>query len=124
MANSFREKAEKKRASAGNPALMFITQPQEKAQKAEEPAKKSRTQQETRGHSPQAKKAAQKASKATPQIRSAQAPRAAQGTEAKSRRLQLLIQPSLYEEVKARADEEGTSVNDQISSLLRLALGM
>lgn len=114
MSKSFREKAEEKRASAGNPALMFISQPQEQAQKAEEPAKKK----ETRGHSPQAKKAAQKASKAMP------APRAAQGAEAKSRRLQLLIQPSLYEEVKARAEAEGTSVNDQISTLLRLALDM
>lgn len=120
MANSFRDKAEKMRATAGSPALMFISQPQEQAQKAEEPAGKK----ETRGHSPQAKKAAQKASKTTPQIRSAQAPRAAQGAEAKSRRLQLLIQPSLYEAVKARAAEEGTSVNDQISSLLRDALGI
>lgn len=120
MANSFKDKAEKKRAAAGSPALMFISQPQEQAQKAEEPAGKK----ETRGHSTQAKKAAQKASKAMPQIRSAQAPRAAQGAEAKSRRLQLLIQPSLYEEVKARAEAEGTSVNDQISTLLRLALDM
>ena len=114
MSKSFREKAEEKRTSAGNPALMFISQPQEQAKKAEEPAKRK----ETRSHSPQAKKAAKKASKTT------QAPRAAQGAEAKSRRLQLLIQPSLYEAVKARADEEGTSVNDQISSLLREALGI
>ena len=114
MANSFKDKAEKKRAAAGSPALMFISQPQKQAQKAEEPAGKK----ETRSRSPQAKKAAQKASKAT------QAPRAAQGAEAKSRRLQLLIQPSLYEEVKARAEAEGTSVNDQISTLLRLALDM
>ena len=111
MSKSFREKAEEKRTSAGNPALMFISQPQEQAKKAEEPAKRK----ETRSHSLQAKKAAQKAK---------QAPRAAQGAEAKSRRLQLLIQPSLYEAVKARAAEEGTSVNDQISSLLREALGV
>ena len=114
MSKSFREKAEAKRTSAGNPALMFISQPQEQAQKAEEPAKRK----QTKDLSLQAKKAAQKASKAT------QAPRAAQGAEAKSRRLQLLIQPSLYEEVKARAEAEGTSVNDQISSLLREALGI
>ena len=38
--------------------------------------------------------------------------------EAKSRRLQLLIQPSLYEKIKDKANETGTSVNDTIHSIL------
>lgn len=38
--------------------------------------------------------------------------------EAKSKRLQLLIQPSLYNRVKQRADENGTSVNDTIHNIL------
>ena len=38
--------------------------------------------------------------------------------ETRSRRLQLLIQPSLYESVKARADEESASVNDVIHYIL------
>ena len=38
--------------------------------------------------------------------------------EKKSRRLQLLIQPSLFGKVKARADREGKSVNELIHSIL------
>lgn len=38
--------------------------------------------------------------------------------EKKTRRLQLVLQPSLYEKVKARAEENGTSVNDYIHSIL------
>lgn len=38
--------------------------------------------------------------------------------EKKSRRLQLLMQPSLYKLLKERALEEGTSVNNLIHELL------
>lgn len=38
--------------------------------------------------------------------------------EKKTRRLQLVLQPSLYEKVKARADQSGTSVNEYIHSIL------
>lgn len=38
--------------------------------------------------------------------------------EKKSKRLQLLIQPSLYGKIKARADREGRSVNELIHSIL------
>lgn len=38
--------------------------------------------------------------------------------EKKSKRLQLLIQPSLFGKVKARADREGKSVNELIHSIL------
>jgi hypothetical protein len=38
--------------------------------------------------------------------------------EKKSKRLQLLIQPSLYNKIKARADREGKSVNELIHSIL------
>lgn len=38
--------------------------------------------------------------------------------EKKSRRLQLLIKPSLYEKVKERATEAGTSINDYINTTL------
>lgn len=48
-------------------------------------------------------------------------PRAHRG-ETKSRRLQVLIQPSLHERVKERALSEGRSVNDMISVLLASAL--
>ena len=38
--------------------------------------------------------------------------------ETRSKRLQLLIQPSLYARVKARAEQEGLSVNELIHSIL------
>ena len=38
--------------------------------------------------------------------------------EKKSRRLQLLLQPSIYDAVKRRAEGEGVSVNDLINTIL------
>ena len=105
MANSFRDKAEKKRASANNPAMMFISQP--------EAAPEAEVQPERIRKAPK--------SKASP-LQAAQPMRAPQGREAKTRRLQLLLTPSLYEAVKERADAEGLSVNETISELLQTAL--
>ena len=42
-----------------------------------------------------------------------------QYVEVKSRRVQLLIQPSLYEAVKAKASSLGISTNEAISEALR-----
>ena len=42
--------------------------------------------------------------------------------ETKSKRLQLLIQPSLHEKLKRKAQTEGTSVNDLVNSILQDAL--
>ena len=42
--------------------------------------------------------------------------------ENKSKRLQLLIQPSTHEKLKNRAKAEGTSVNDLVNSILIEAL--
>jgi predicted HicB family RNase H-like nuclease len=42
--------------------------------------------------------------------------------ETKSKRLQLLIQPSLHEKLKARATADGTSVNDIVNTILQDAL--
>ena len=41
--------------------------------------------------------------------------------ETKSKRLQLLLQPSLYEKIKARANQEGRSVNELVHSILEEA---
>lgn len=41
--------------------------------------------------------------------------------EKKTRRLQLLIKPSLYNAVKAKADAEGQSVNECINAILEAA---
>lgn len=42
--------------------------------------------------------------------------------ETKSKRLQLLIQPSLHEKLKRKAQADGTSVNDLVNSILQDAL--
>jgi len=42
--------------------------------------------------------------------------------ETKSRRLQLLVQPSLHQKLKARATAEGKSVNELVHSILEHAL--
>lgn len=41
--------------------------------------------------------------------------------EKRSKRLQLLLQPSLYEKIKMRADRKGCSVNDLIHNILENA---
>ena len=41
--------------------------------------------------------------------------------EKKTRRLQLLLKPSVYDRVKELADREGVSVNEYISSVLETA---
>ena len=38
--------------------------------------------------------------------------------ETKSRRLQLLVQPSLYERIKGRAEAQGLSVNELVHTIL------
>lgn len=42
--------------------------------------------------------------------------------ETKSRRVQLLMQPGLYEKVRARASGEGKSFNDYVHALLEKAM--
>ena len=75
-----------------NPAMQFIT-PQEEPEKATEtPAK---TTDAPEGY------------KVNPLY-----------IETKSRRLQLLVQPSLYERIKEKADAQGQSVNELIHTIL------
>ena len=117
MSKSFRDKAEEKRASAANPAMMFISQP-------EEPPKATRNPETGRNRlKVSSARMVETPEQETP-LRDTllQAKRAPQGREAKTRRLQLLLTPSLYEAVKERADSEGLSVNETISELLQTAL--
>ena len=114
MSKSFTDKMKSK--AAENPALMFISQPEPQA-------------------APETKRATRKTTrKAEDSSLQAPADRAITGAatsgrpvpprkEYKSRRLQLLIQPSLYEEIRDRAEAEGLSVNEEIHNLLRQALG-
>lgn len=64
----------------------------------------------------------EKTEQETPHIKTSDAPKGYKANplfvETKSRRLQLLVQPSLYEAVKARAKAEGQSVNELVHSIL------
>ena len=42
--------------------------------------------------------------------------------EARSRRMQCLVQPSIYGKVEAKAKQKGVSVNDFVHSLLEAAV--
>ena len=90
-----------KKTFTGNPAMQFIT-PQEPAEE-EAPI---------RAREPKPKAASKKdlppeGYKLNPKY-----------VEVKSRRLQLVMQPSLYEKVKARAKAGGLSVNEYIHEIL------
>jgi len=110
MAKSFKDKIEQK--AAVNPTMQFISQP-ETATTAPQTMEESRP-----------KKRASTATKATTQPRKTPSAHRAQpqyGEEIKSRRLQLLLTPSLYEDVKEKAAEEQMSVNELINTILENA---
>lgn len=85
-----------KKSFKGNPALQFITTAEPEPQPADQP-------------------------EPTPRI--AEKPPAGykldpRFVEVKSRRLQLVLQPSLYERVKAKAAATGISVNEYVHQVL------
>lgn len=122
MPKSFADKMKDRAAS--NPALMFISHTDSEPE-AEAPAasptpdtgRRTPTMSESAAHK---RIREQEASPLQAQDRVYTAP---QRREYKSRRLQLLIQPSLYDAIKDRAEAEGLSVNEEIHELLRQALG-
>lgn len=101
-----------------NPALAFISA-QESEGKAEG---KKRLQVETR---PLYQREEAEASSAA-HVKTTDAPEGFKANplfvETKSRRLQLLVQPSLYDAIKARATAEGQSVNELVHSILEAAI--
>ena len=101
-----------------NPALAFIS-----AQEPESGAEdKKRLQIETR---PLYQRKEAEASSAA-HVKTTDAPEGFKANplfvETKSRRMQLLVQPSLYEAIKARATAEGQSVNELVHSILEAAI--
>lgn len=88
-----------KKTFKDNPALQFITTPEE------EPAEEVTTSKAT-----SKKKEAPEGYKVNPEF-----------IEVKSRRVQLVLQPSLYDRVKARAKASGVSVNEYVHSVLEEA---
>ncbi|MBQ7102827.1 MAG: hypothetical protein IJN89_02080 [Anaerotignum sp.] len=101
-----------KKTFMGNPAMQFITNPEEQTQPVKEEAVKLPDE-----------AAAPEAAEVPDQVTAPQ--KAPEGyklnplyIEKKSRRLQLLMQPSLYAKVKENADAAGLSVNDYIHQAL------
>lgn len=95
---------------AANPTMQFISTPEAAPEPQKEPqtAEKRRPERKTSSASGTPQRAPQ-ARRAQPQY----------NEEAKTRRLQLLLQPSLYDELKAKADQERISVNEMISIILK-----
>lgn len=85
-----------KKTFKNNPALQFISTPEE------EPAEEVTTIKDT-----SKKKEAPEGYKVNPEF-----------IEVKSRRVQLVLQPSLYDRVKARAKANGVSVNEYVHNIL------
>lgn len=90
----------KKSFISGNPALQFISDPAEVPAAPEETTEKTAPQISTNEQPPEGYKM-------NPLY-----------IEKKTKRLQLLMQPSLFEKIKEAADENGTSVNDLIHKTL------
>lgn len=121
MSKSFSEKMKQK--AAENPAMMFISQPDAEPIPEETPEVSVNPETGRKRLKVSSARMVETPEPETP-LRDTplQAYRAPQRGEAKTRRLQLLLQPSLYEAVKARAEAEGISVNEEIGELLRSAL--
>jgi len=96
MKKTFTDKIQQK---AVNPTLQFISEAASEPQKVEAPKRTPSTS-------------------GTPQ-RAPQARRALSDEETKSRRLQLLLTPSLYDQLRDKAAEERMSVNEMINVILR-----
>lgn len=102
--------AAKKSFVAGNPALQFISEPIEETKKPEqkEPVKERILQEEPKAAALiQTADTAPEGYKVNPLY-----------IEKKTRRLQMLMQPSLHAKVKEAAAEAGLSVNDYIHRVL------
>ena len=109
--------AKKTFTDAVNPALQFITPPTEAPAAPSKPPRAKR----------QPGKSSTNNTNKAPRVKTTDAPDGYKANpafvETKSRRLQLLMQPSLHDRIKARAAAEGLSVNEYIHKALEEALG-
>lgn len=103
-------------ATQQNPALAFIS--------AQEPLTAGAEEQD-KATNEQAEKAIEKPETASA-VKTTDAPAGYKANplfvETKSRRMQLLVQPSLYEAIKAKAAADGQSVNECVHSILEAAI--
>lgn len=124
MAKSFKDKMQQK---AVNPTLQFISQPEPEEEQPHRLEIETRPlyQRPEEPQTAEESKRKRKASATSSTPRKAPPARRAQpqyDEETKSRRLQLLLTPSLYEAVKDKAAEERLSVNEYINSILKDAI--
>lgn len=102
----------KKSFKRSEPALAFISGASE--EKATPRPPKAKSTPKTAPKSPKAKPSTKDRERAPEGYKLAP-----QYIETKSKRVQLLIQPSLYEAVKAKASSLGISINEAISEALK-----
>lgn len=118
--------AKKTFVDAINPAMQFITptDAEDAAPAAEVQTPKAKSAAAPSGKKPRGKA---KPSGSTNKVKTTDAPEGYKANpafvETKSRRLQLLMQPSLHDRIKARAAAEGLSVNEFVHKTLENALG-
>ena len=87
-----------------NPAMQFISVPQQPQEEEKRPAKPAPAKPERAQEAPDGYRV-------NPMY-----------IEKKTRRLQLLLKPSVYEAIRERAEAEGVSVNEMIGSILETAV--
>lgn len=107
-----------KKSFMGNPAIQFITapEPKEPTEQVQELPNVSAPVQKT-------DEPAQESAKTNAPVPNSNTPPAGYKmnpmyVETKSRRLQLVLQPSLYERVKKAAKDAGLSVNEYVHQIL------
>lgn len=106
MTKTFKDTVRAKQA-AENPALQFFSQPNTE----EDPPEG--------GRDPEDRESSQMTETAPDPIKETHEPTPPpRRREARTRRLQLLLTPSLYEAVKAKAEKERRSINDLICIIL------
>lgn len=91
--------ASKKSFAQANPAMAYIDVPEDEVTDNTEPSKPKKTT---------------IVRKVRPQVMIKP-----KDAETKSRRVQILLQPSVYEAVKQLAEDSNTSVNDTINTILK-----
>lgn len=124
MAKSFKDKMQQK---AVNPTLQFISAPEPEEEQPHRLKIETRPlyQRDEDAIEPQTVEEGKRKRKASSTPKKAPPARRAQpqyDEETKSRRLQLLLTPSLYEAVKDKAAEARLSVNEYINSILKDAI--
>ena len=99
----------KKRFTQSSPAMAYIDIPEGEVEDKADEAQANTTKTTTN---------AKPSAKSSKQVRS-EVMITPKDAETKSRRVQILLQPSVYEAVKQLAEDNNTSVNDTINTILK-----